>query len=398
MKVLYITWEAYGGSDVREEFDRRKYEVDEYKVSRKEDSYANQQLEQILIGKVSQKDYDFVFSWNYLPIVAIACSVCKVPYAAWVYDSPLMPLWHCTVVSPYNYIFIFDKADYLELKGKGINTVYYLPLAANVGRYDNYEMDEEIEEAYQAPISFIGSTYTENRFSGYRGLNWLDDYYKGYIDGLMMAQKRVYGNLILEDMLDSDMIEKLREIFGGVMYQDCNFSFEKYFGQVILPRYITATERQEVLAMLSEKYPCHLYTHKKTPSLPNTINRGTAANRKESCFIFRSSKINLNITLRSIRTGIPLRAFEIMGSGGFLMTNYQEDLLDFFEPGVDFAYYDSYEDLLGKVEYYLTHEEERQMVARNGYEKVKKYHTYRNRFDTMLKIMNLEQTDGVDYD
>ena len=63
MKVLYITWEAYGGSDVREEFDRRKYEVDEYKVSRKEDSYANQQLEQILIGKVSQKDYDFVFSW-----------------------------------------------------------------------------------------------------------------------------------------------------------------------------------------------------------------------------------------------------------------------------------------------------------------------------------------------
>ena len=87
------------------------------------------------------------------------------------------------------------------MKGKGINTVYYLPLAANVGRYDNYEMDEEIEEAYQAPISFIGSTYTENRFSGYRGLNWLDDYYKGYIDGLMMAQKRVYGNLILEDML-----------------------------------------------------------------------------------------------------------------------------------------------------------------------------------------------------
>ncbi len=80
------------------------------------------------------------------------------------------------------------------------------------------------------------------------------------------------------------------------------------------------------------------------------------------------------------------------------MTNYQEDFLDFFEPGVDFAYYDSYEDLLGKVEYYLTHEEERQIVARNGYEKVKKYHTYRNRFDTMLKIMNLEQTDGVDYD
>lgn len=394
MKVLYITWEAFGGSDVRAEFDRRGYEVDEYKVNRKENTYSNQRLEQVLIGKISEKDYDFVFSWNFQPIVSIACSVCKLPYAAWVYDSPLMPLWHCSVVSPYNYIFIFDKADYMELKRKGIDTVYYLPLAANVERYDSYRMDKETEEAYQAPISFIGSTYTENRFNKYRGLNLLDDYSKGYMDGLMMAQKRVYGNLLLEDMLTPDMIEKLRGVFGGGMYQDVNFSFEKYFGQVILPRYITAMERQEVLAMLSERYPCHLYTHKKTPALPNTINRGTAGNRKESSFIFRCSKINLNITLRSIRTGIPLRAFEIMGSGGFLLTNYQEDFLEYFEPGIDFAYYDSYDDLLKKTEYYLTHEEERKGVAQNGYEKVKKYHTYRNRFDTMLKVMNIEQTDG----
>ena len=78
-----------------------------------------------------------------------------------------------------------------------------------------------------------------------------------------------------------------------------------------------------------------------------------------------------------------------MGSGGFLLTNYQTDFLEHFEPGVDFVYYDSYDDLLQKTEYYLTHEEERKAVARNGYEKVKKYHTYKNRFDTMLKIMKI---------
>ena len=79
-----------------------------------------------------------------------------------------------------------------------------------------------------------------------------------------------------------------------------------------------------------------------------------------------------------------------MGSGGFLLTNYQEDMFDCFEPGVDFVYYDSYDDLLEKVEYYLEHDEERQQIARNGYEKVKKYHTYRHRLDTILNIMNLE--------
>lgn len=390
MKVLYITWEAFASEDVGAELKRRGYEVDEYWVTRIENTYSNPRLEQKIIKILSEKDYDFVFSWNYLPIVAIACNVCKIPYAAWVYDSPLMSLWHCTVVSPYNYIFIFDKADYEELKAKGIDTVYYLPLAANVERYDSYQMDEEIEEAYQIPISFVGSTYTENRYKSYQALGWLDDYTKGYVDGLMATQKKIYGNLIMEEMLTPDIITGLKKVVRGGMAEDCNFSFEKYFGQTMLPQYITANERQEVLSMLSERYPVYLYTHKKTPSLPHIINRGSAANKKEACFIFRCSKINLNITLRSIRTGMPLRIFEIMGSGGFLLTNLQTDFFEFFEPGVDFAYYDSYEDLLRKTEYYLTHEEERQQIARNGYEKVKKYHTYRNRFDTMLKIMNLE--------
>lgn len=390
MKVLYIIWEAFGTEDVRAEFNRRGYDIDEYKISRKENSFSNPRLEQEMIAKISGEDYDFVFSWNYFPIVAIACNVCKIPYAAWIYDSPLVPMWHCTVVSPYNYIFIFDKADYMELKEKGINTVYYLPLAANVERYDSYQMDEEIEEAYQIPISFIGSTYTENRYKSYKALSWLEDYTKGYVDGLMQAQKKLYGNLLMEEMLTPEIIGELRKVITGNMHENCNFSLEKYFGQVMLPHYITAMERQEILALISERYPCYLYTHKKTPALPHIINRGTAANRKESCYIFRCSKINLNITLRSIRTGIPLRAFEVMGSGGFLLTNYQEDFLEDFEPGVDFVYYDSYDDLLRKTEYYLSHEEERQQIAKNGYEKVKKYHTYRNRFDTMLKVMNLE--------
>ncbi len=390
MKVLYIAWDAYGSKDVQAEFNRRGYEVDKYWLERSQDTYSNPRIEQELICKLSSKKYDFVFSWNYFPVVAIACNVCKVPYAAWVYDSPVLSLWHCSVVSPYNYIFIFDKMDYLELKGKGINTVYYLPLAANVDKYDSYQMDEEIEEIYSAPISFIGSTYTENKFNDYRKLNRLDSYSKGYVDGLLMAQKKIYGNLVMDEMLTPELVDKLREVSNVLVRKDVAYDYKMWFGRSVLPKCITAMERQEILAAISEKYPFYLYTIKKTPSLPKAINRGQAGNEREASYIFRCSKINLNITLRSIRTGIPLRAFEIMGSGGFLLTNYQEDFLDYFEPGVDYAYYDSYEDLLMKIEYYLTHEEERQTIARNGYEKVKAYHTYRNRFDTIISTMKIE--------
>lgn len=162
----------------------------------------------------------------------------------------------------------------------------------------------------------------------------------------------------------------------------------KYFTTTFLAKYVTVMERQEILTMLSEKYHVALYTLKKTPSLPKIDNRGMAGSKKEASLIYRSSKINLNITLRTIRSGIPLRAFEVIGSGGFLLTNLQMDFLEFFEPNVDFVYYSSYEDLMEKTEYYLEHDKERQEIALNGYEKVKKYHTYKERFDVILDVIN----------
>lgn len=113
-------------------------------------------------------------------------------------------------------------------------------------------------------------------------------------------------------------------------------------------------------------------------------NHGTVDPYTEAPLVFHRSKINLNISLRSIKSGIPLRAFEIMGSGGFLLSNYQADFFEDFTPGVDFDYYESKEDLLQKIDYYLTHEEERAAIAKNGHDKVARGHTYRDRVREML--------------
>ena len=45
---------------------------------------------------------------------------------------------------------------------------------------------------------------------------------------------------------------------------------------------------------------------------------------------FRNSKINLNPTAKGIRSGIPLRIFDILSCSGFLLTNYQSELSDHF--------------------------------------------------------------------
>ena len=67
-----------------------------------------------------------------------------------------------------------------------------------------------------------------------------------------------------------------------------------------------------------------------------------------------------------------------------MLTNYQADILDLFVPDEDFVYYESKEDFLRKIGYYLSHEEERKAIAQSGHDKVAARHTYRHRVREML--------------
>ena len=69
--------------------------------------------------------------------------------------------------------------------------------------------------------------------------------------------------------------------------------------------------------------------------------------------VFNKSTINLNPTSKPIRSGIPLRIFDLLACGGFVLSNYQSDLLNDFVPGEELDIYSSIEELEEKIEYYL---------------------------------------------
>ena len=124
-----------------------------------------------------------------------------------------------------------------------------------------------------------------------------------------------------------------------------------------------------------------------TPDLPKVINMGSVNPYTELPYVFKCSKINLNISLRSIHSGIPLRAIEIMGAGSFLLSNFQKDYLMFFEPDKDFVYYEDEFDLIDKCHFYLEHENERTKIAQNGYSKVKEFFSYEKMLQNILDII-----------
>ena len=159
------------------------------------------------------------------------------------------------------------------------------------------------------------------------------------------------------------------------------------YSHFVLSRQVTAMERREVLELLGKTgHTLNLYTNDKNTEIPGWKNNGPVDYYDKMPEVFANSRINLNITLRSIKTGIPLRAFDIMGSGGFLLSNYQPELFEFFTPGEDLVVYESMDDLLAKVDYYLSHENERAEIAQNGCRKVLKEHTLSKRLDCMEEI------------
>ncbi len=381
-KVLYIDWNCYGGEDMKTELLRYGMELSSFSFSPKTNR-NDLAFEAELSSSIRSFCPQFVFSFNYFPVISKVCNALETVYVSWVYDNPLVSLYSYTLAGPWNRVFLFDRQEYLFFRDNGINTVHYLPLAAAPARLTEPLSSGSLPQ-YHADISFVGSLYTEPKHQLYHRLKNVSGYTRGYLDAIMQAQKLVYGTAFIEELLNEDILADLRRSCPCPPNADGVETESYLYGNYFLLRHVTAMERTELIQRICRKYPLQLYTNDQTFTCPGCTNHGPVEYYREAPPIFFHSRINLNITLRSIKSGIPLRAFDIIGSRGFLLTNYQEDFLDCFVPEEDFVYFTDTEDMMGKIEYYLSHEQERAEIAQHGYEQVLKHHTYEHRIPVLF--------------
>jgi hypothetical protein len=102
----------------------------------------------------------------------------------------------------------------------------------------------------------------------------------------------------------------------------------------------------------------------------NLIYAGFAANRTDCPRIYAASRINLNITSEQLLTALPVRVFDVLACGGFLLTDEREDARMLFEPGKELVIYSGVDDLAKKIRYYLAHQEERGKILDAGMKRV----------------------------
>ncbi len=396
-KILIFEWESVSHKESVAAFKQLGFEISTYRTP-----YGNWLYDEAFLVQINRhldlNHFDFVFSLNFFAMVAEACYVHDTPYIAWTYDSP-SPIGDIRYLKyPTNHVFMFDSADVDEYHLKGCTDVRYMPLAVNVKRYDTMRCNLKDQEKYSSEISFVGRLY-DTKLP--QAMGYLTDYQKAYLNALVDYQQPLYGYSVFTNILSTDLMKWLdNPDFNKMINLEANTKMKEDDPDVLatpsagslgllLNKLVTNRERLLLISLLSKYHQFKLYSTSTHELFQNTIECGIIDYYTEMPFVFRYSKMNLNMTLRCIRTGIPLRCLDIMGCHGLLLTNYQKDFEEHFRDQENLLIYNSIEEAYEKAQYYLTHETERQKIADRGYETVKKYYNYPTVLKEMLTLSGL---------
>lgn len=392
MHILMYRWKAYNYRDIEQTFLLLGHTVDN--IEQELGSYdVSPEFERVIEEKIRGTHYDMVFTVNYFPLISNVCERTGVNYVSWTCDNPLISMYHESVFHACNYIFTFDKTNYLEFRGMGVKHIWYLPLAVDTERMDallgapeeagrrKATQDPEMQK-YRGDVAFVGSLYERNSYDKIK--NRLPEYLRGYFDAVMEAQLNISGANIVEPMLTTNILEQLQEYFQLEKSEGSFSDLGLIFQTTVLGFKIAEIERRRALIELSKRYKVNVYSNSDVSDLLRIQYCGSVDYWSEMPKVFRMSKINLNFTIPNIKSGIPLRIWDVLGCGGFLLTNYQAEIPYYFKEGEDLVCFDGLEDLCEKVGYYLEHEEERKRIAWNGYRKVREKHSYIERIRTIL--------------
>lgn len=400
MHILMYRWKAYNYRDIEQTFLLLGHTVDN--IEQELGSYdVSPEFERVIEEKIRGTHYDMVFTVNYFPLISNVCERTGVNYVSWTCDNPLISMYHESVFHDCNYIFTFDKTNYLEFRGMGVKHIWYLPLAVDTERMDallgapekagrrKVAQDPEMQK-YRGDVAFVGSLYERNSYDKIK--NRLPEYLRGYFDAVMEAQLNISGANIVEPMLTTNILEQLQEYFQLEKSEGSFSDLGLIFQTTVLGFKIAEIERRRALIELSKHYRVNVYSNSDVSDLLRIQYCGSVDYWSEMPKVFRMSKINLNFTIPNIKSGIPLRIWDVLGCGGFLLTNYQAEIPYYFKEGEDLVCFDGLEDLCEKVGYYLEHEEERKRIAWNGYHKVREKHSYIERIHTILDTVAGEDT------
>ena len=406
MRLLLYSWNANNEKILADNLKKTGFELVVYDKPCKHYT-RDLELASDMIPFIHAHNVEAVISFNYFPMLSMICNTCQIPYFSWVYDCPHFTLYATQIMLPCNHIGIFDREMVKHLQETyQVPTVFHAPLAVDAEYFDGVIRAAQCAQ-YACDVSFVGSLYTdehnyydmldvaesgsmtaansitENGHIALTSLNHLlerqcFDYKQDYL-----RPASVLGEI------DTCVINDKMKEQGLMLGEDYFADPEDILLAAVLEKKVTVEERRILLEQVAEgNFTFKLYTGSDTKKLPtlDACNQGTVDYHTQMPLVFAASRINLNISLRSIHSGIPLRVLDIMACGGFVLSNWQPELAEYFTEGEEIALFENNEECMEKIAYYLSHEEKRKEIAVAGKRKVQELFSYEKGLERLFGV------------
>jgi spore maturation protein CgeB len=103
--------------------------------------------------------------------------------------------------------------------------------------------------------------------------------------------------------------------------------------------------------------------------------------------IYGGTAINFNATSLQMKAAVNQRVFDAPAAGGFVLTDFREQLAELFEVGEEVACFGEPGEICDLVRFYLQHPKVRETMTIKARSRVLAEHTYRHRVAAMLDTM-----------
>lgn len=336
---------------------------------------------------IAKESPDFVFSINPHSAVLTACKTLRIPYIFWAVDTPHYQLYLKEMIDDNVFAFVYDNDIKNDLVSKGYRNIFHMPVAVNTRRFDQIKISPSDINKYQTPVSFVGTTGENNEYNHFQFERRLNAFLLQRFEKIFEEQRKSENEQIIQKLVNNDLVQELENQLGTLQEEELLDKRRKL--AFFLGRKYNEIERIRLIKHLSERYETKIYGDEAWGKVQGEHLHfmGFAEHHIEMSKVFKLSKINLNMTRIFVESGLPQRVFDVLGSQGFLVSNYKRDLEDLFSIGKDLVMYRDLKDLTELIEYFLQHEEKRLEIAQNGYEKVKNEHTYEIRLKKMMSLV-----------
>lgn len=336
-----------------------------------------------IVRSIEEFKPDFIFTANNVGLCEEAFDSAKMPILSWITTEPQI----LKELSPTeNFIPLVVRECYVdEAKKSGHEKVLTLPLATNPGVFKNVSLSSDDLKRYECEISFAG------------GCNF-DIWYKKHKEGIdKFFTEKVIANLLERHSWSASypivdhLIETLREVgdIGNVDKGSLRGRLESEIKEELIALHWAAMSkfRKDVIKGISGFGGIRVYGDDGWRDIKGTSGVSVypfIEDRLELVKLYNATKINLNLPTLS---HLNLSTFNITSTGVFMLTNYIDSLLEFFDEEKEIICFRDLDDLGEKIGYYLLHPEEAKEIASNAQKRVLKEHTFVHRMREVIRIV-----------